>query len=281
MDSGIKALRMALMSVFLAFLVGCAGHRTTAHTFKSQPPGSLRVVSYNVNWQKGKETLQDEASVIEALQVVRGDLLLLQEVTPAWEKVLATALVAPFPYYSFYHYKNAGGLAIFSRYPFYTLKKLAPSYGWHPAWIVAVQTSQGVVQVMNTHLIPPLNKQSSVGFMANSLFNTLPNRKREIAYLYQQLRQDWPTLVVGDFNEEANGVAADFLRHHGFQDVLVQHSKKTYTWCWSLLGVLHISAKLDDVYYKPISRFTVLQAQVLHQGSSDHYPVVVDLIVNK
>lgn len=277
----MKGLRIILVGMFSACLVGCAGHRTTAGSFKPQPPETLRVVSYNVNWQKGKDELRQGESVTQVLQIVRGDLVLLQEVTPPWEKILTPVLQARFPYYGFYHYDNAGGLAIFSRYPFQTVKKLPPKYGWHPAWIVAIKVPQGLMQVMNTHLIPPLNKQGSVGIMANNLFNTLPRRKREIVYLHQYLRKDWPTIVAGDFNEEADGVAANFLRNQGFQDALVQNGNKTYTWRWSLLGLLHISAKLDEVYYKPIKKFTILQAQVLHQGGSDHYPVVVDLRLNK
>lgn len=276
----MKKTHILVIGLLAACIMGCAAHRTTPRTFKPQPPGTLRVVTYNVNWQNEKKALYDSESVIEALTIVHGDVLLLQEVTLPWEKVLKSVLQRRFPYWGFYHYENAGGLGIFSRYPFRTLKKLPPKHGWHPAWIVSIQTAQGKIQVMNTHLIPPLNKRESIGFLGHNLFNTLPKRKREIVHLHKYLRQDWPTIVAGDFNEEAHGVAADFLRSQGFQDALVQNGNKNYTWEWTFLGLLHISAKLDEVYYRPVEKFRVLQAQVLHHGSSDHYPVVVDFMVN-
>lgn len=230
---------------------------------------ALRVMSYNLNF--GLAGDPDGAAAI-----TRGaaDVVMLQEANEGWE----AALVAALPQYAHHRFEApidwpAGGMGILSRYPIRSIETLPPSAGGlFFAWRVVVDAPRGPIQILNVHLRPPVTDGGSwvMGF-----FTTRGIREHELAWHLARLDPALPTLVVGDFNEEAgNGTAIKIAAQAGFADAIAEHAGKTRTWEWEV-GRLTLRFQLDHVLYD--RHFVVPRAGIVEAGRSDHKPVWADV----
>lgn len=237
---------------------------TVAAPLTDQPP--LSVLTFNINFGIG----HDPANV-EVVEQIDADLVLLQETTTHSEAVFREALTARYPHILFRDCCNAGGLGILSKYPIVEEQYLEPNVGWFPAWRVVVDTPGGRLAALNVHLRPPMSDRGS---WVGGYFSTRKVRAEEIADLWTAMGGDLPTLVAGDFNENAGGLAIEFLAEQGLRSALPQLHPRAKTWHWrTKVGQLH--AMLDHVVYS--DHFELHDARVLEEGRSDHYPVVVVL----
>lgn len=151
---------------------------------------------------------------------------------------------------------------------------IEPSMGWFPAWWLDVKTPFGDIEMLNVHLRPPVVKDDGVGFMAHAIFFTPLNRRLEMEFLYTMLDPRRMAIVAGDFNEGDFGAAATFLRERGFHDALLETKTPYYTFEFALGPVRLLAKRYDRIYYTyPLHACRV---QVLHEGMSDHFPVIAD-----
>lgn len=251
--------------VLLALLCGCAGPTRVA---RPPSPGRpvLTVMSYNVNYG-----IAGDRDTILAMGAGDPDVVFLQETTPGWEGPLRIRLRERFPYMKFHHTRGhgAGGLAVLSRLPFDGEAILpAPPGGWFPAWRLVLQTPLGPVQVLNVHLHPPFSDSGSV---VSGYLPSRPLRRRELASYLAALTPGLPTLVVGDFNEDADGGAVRLLAARGLRSALPEFHPRRTTWRWpTAFGTL--TAQLDHVAYS--AELEPLDARVIEAGRSDHLPVL-------
>lgn len=82
-----------------------------------------------------------------------------------------------------------------------------------------------------------------------------------------------PLVIAGDFNESDGGSAIRWLtREQGYVDALRSFDHYTSTWHWQA-GPLPLRGRLDHVAVGPGLR--AVEARVLKEGMSDHYPVRV------
>jgi endonuclease/exonuclease/phosphatase (EEP) superfamily protein YafD len=78
-------------------------------------------------------------------------------------------------------------------------------------------------------------------------------------------------IVVGDFNEDGDGEAVEFLQREGFDDVLPQFHPGQPTWRYrSVAGQLEDT--VDHILYDDSLR--ALDSWVEVKGRSDHLPVL-------
>lgn len=226
----------------------------------------LRVLSFNINYGVGHDP-SNVAAVAEA----DADLVLLQETTAESEAVFREALADTYPHVLFRDCCNAGGLGVLSKHPIREEAWLEPTVGWFPAWRVVVDTPLGPVQALDVHLRPPM---SDGGSWVAGYFTTRDDRREEIAAFWPALDRELPTIVAGDFNEDAQGRAIAFLREQGLASALPQVDPRAKTWRWQTkLGKLRMM--LDHVVYGP--ELQLRSAEVLDRGTSDHLPVLVVL----
>ncbi len=223
------------------------------------------LVSWNVNYG-----LQGDPAVVALLEELRGDIVLLQECTPALRRALAAsaALRARYPHARFHDREGPGGLAALSRFPIAS-DELLPEVTWFPAWRGVVSTPLGPLQVLNVHLRPPFDDDGS---MMAGLVVTPAMRARELEAFTGALRDDVPTVIAGDFNE-VDGEAIRTLRRRGMRDALDGAVGASATWRWT--GV-PLRLRLDHVFADD-DAIAVAEARVLERGRSDHLPVVVVL----
>lgn len=226
----------------------------------------LRVLTFNLNFGVGEDP-RNIAAVAEA----DADLVLLQETTDASEQAFREALSHLYPHMLFRECCNAGGLGVLSKHPIRDEQYLEATVGWFPAWRVVVETSLGPVQALDVHLRPPM---SDGGSWVAGYFSTRTVRRDEIAAFWGAMDPELPTLVAGDFNENADGRAIAFLAEQGLRSALPQIAPRAKTWRWrTRVGQLHMM--LDHVVYD--DRLVLRSAEVLDRGTSDHLPVLVVL----
>lgn len=225
-----------------------------------------RVLSFNINFGVGHAP-SNPAAVVEA----DADLVLLQETTDESERVFREQLSERYPHILFRQCCNAGGLGVLSRHPILEEDYLEATVGWFPAWRVVIDTPLGPVQVLNVHLRPPM---SDGGSWVAGYFSTRGVRRDEMEDFWALMDPKLPTVVAGDFNENAEGKAVGFLAEQGLRSALAQVKPRAKTWRWQTrMG--KIRAMLDHIVYS--EALGLHEAKVLERGTSDHFPVLAVL----
>ena len=250
---------LALLTVAPAFLSACC-RLQGAQT----PPGAhFSVLTYNVNRE-----MPDPDATVRLIRERGADVVVLQEITEAWEGKLREALGEAYPHMLFRQYRRGGGLAILARSPVREAAYIESPAGKYPGWIVEADTPVGPVTVLAVHLHPPVDAQAR--FTLAALRWRPADRRREIEAYMRQLPADRPAVIVGDFNEARSGSAVRFAVDHGFIDALSRFDRCSPTWTTWLL-ILPISNRIDHVLYRaPLHCY---EAMVAGGGGSDHRAV--------
>ena len=232
-------------------------------------PGMLRVMSYNVNFG-----LAGDRAGVTAVADAAADVVFLQETNSAWEAALTRGLKQRYPHRRFTPPADwpAGGMGVMSKFPIVTLEELPPAGGPFFAWRVVLDTNVGRIQVLNVHLRPPMSDGGSwvVGY-----FSTRDTRLHEIEAHVKSLAPSLPTLVVGDFNEEADGLAVQALAKRGFVDAISTQHGNTPTWHWPLQGIT-LQFQLDHLLHD--ARLVATTSTIVSAGRSDHFPIWADFV---
>jgi endonuclease/exonuclease/phosphatase family metal-dependent hydrolase len=229
----------------------------------------LRLMTYNLNYGN-----PDPKSALDAIARADVDVVLLQEVTSEWKRLLSEALAPLYPHAMYrLHTRAAGGLAVLSKLPIHAEEVFAsPERGWFPAERLVLETSFGALQILHVHLRPAIDGGSWLkGFMT-----TPPLRRREIESYWKKLTRDMPTIVAGDFNEDTRGAAISYLTKHGMSRV---DTKGPTTWHYEMTsnGKTSDLLKLDIDHVMVDRRLSGRDGTVLDEGASDHRPVVVTI----
>ncbi len=231
------------------------------------PAKSLRLMTYNVNFGN-----PDHKATLDAIATEGADIVLLQEVTAEWRRVLEARFAKDYPHRSFHvQGRAAGGLAVLSKHPI-TSEDLwsPPRGGWFPASRVMIDGPFGALQLLNVHLRPNLD----AGSWVRGWHTTPPIRRREIAAYWQKIKYDVPTIVAGDFNDPPDGKAIEYLAKHGMTRVTTAGPT---TWHYETVmdGVRKSLLSLDIDHVMIDGNLSARDARVLDAGASDHRPVVV------
>jgi endonuclease/exonuclease/phosphatase (EEP) superfamily protein YafD len=233
--------------------------------------GALRLMTYNLNFGN-----PDVAATLTAIESGNADIVLLQEVTAQWRDALSKRFAERYPHHTFHvHTRMAGGLAVLSKLPIESDELWAPPAGtgaWFPAQRLVVTTPFGALQLLNVHLRPARDRGSWLrGFMT-----TREVRRNEIAAHWRAMNRELPTIVAGDFNEDAGGRAIDYLAKQGL--VRVKTSGPA-TWHYQTIARGRaIDVLRMDIDHVMIDRHLVgSEGRVLDAGTSDHRPVVVTI----
>jgi endonuclease/exonuclease/phosphatase (EEP) superfamily protein YafD len=259
-----------MRSVCLLSLTAVLGVMVADRTARADEPArSLRLLTYNVNYAN-----PDVGATVSAIAAVDADVVLLQEITTEWQRALVARLARVYPHRVFrIHSRAPGGLAVLSKLPVRDEEQLpSPNHTWFPAERFVVATPLGDVQILNVHLRPAVEGDSWV----KGFFTTPPLRLREIEAYWPKLAQPMPTVVAGDFNEDATGSALAFLVKHGLARVATTGPK---TWHYEIKhgGKTSDGLAMDIDHVLLDGSLVARDARVLDAGTSDHRPVVVTI----
>ncbi len=227
-------------------------------------------MTYNVNWAN-----PDPASALDAIARADVDVVLLQEITEEWKRLLAKRFAKMYPHATYHmHRRAAGGLAVLSKLPIKSEEVFAsPERGWFPAGRIVLEAPFGALQVLHVHLRPAVDGGSWI----KGYITTPPLRLREIKSYWKHVEKDMPTLVAGDFNEEPTaGRAVRFLEQQGLTRV---PTKGPTTWSYRVRdrGTTSEMLRLDIDHVMVDKRLTARDGVVLDVGKSDHRPVIVTI----
>ncbi len=276
----------ALVASAVAFASGCGGGSAvvasvcgvTASACSRPDPQPIaaspakthfRVMTYNVNFG-----LRGDQAGVDAVASASPDVVFFQETTDEWEAALVGGLGARFPHHKFEQTHDqlaAGGMGVMSRWPITSIETLTDGGGPFFAWRVILDAPGGPLQVLDVHLRPPM---SDTGSWVVGYFSTRGHREREAKAHVAKLDPTLPTLVLGDFNEEDDGMALAVFRDHGFSSALPQYHPNVDTWQWPV-GSITLRFRLDHILYN--KHFVALDANIVDGGRSDHAPVWADL----
>ena len=163
-------------------------------------------------------------------------------------------------------------MAILSKYPVTELFYEMPPAGWFHGQAVKVATSQGDIKLLNIHLRPPASGKGGLTYL--NYFRLPKIHPQEMEHLYKILDERGgkiPAIVLGDFNESDKGSAMNYLRQKGMADALQSFDASTNTWHGKLAGIA-LAERCDHILFS--SEFRCVDAAVLKEGKSDHYPVI-------
>lgn len=225
------------------------------------------IASYNI--EAGKAT---DAETVETVGATNADIICLQEVDEDWESVLRSRYAEEYPYMVF-HPEGAGGLGVMSKRPVNPIGFYPAPNGWHPAWLVQAETPAGWLNLLTVHL---RSLYSGTGGVVSDYVNWGSDHRNEIQAALAdsgspEMKEALPRMVMGDFNEGANGDAVHYLEDLGFTDVLPLFHPGQFTWRHPSIANQFTEA-LDHVLYDEWVQ--PLNAYVLNRGNSDHIPVV-------
>ncbi len=191
-------------ALIVALLFGCS-HEPPRQPRAPGPEPTLRMMTYNVNFG-----IPGDEPTLAAIEQGNADVVFLQEINGAWERVLRARFASSYPPSEFYPAGARGGIGD-PVAPAVQRPAADPAGGRRlvpRAAAGARRRRSGAVQVLVVHLRPPV---SDGGSFVSGHFTAPAIHKKEIARFCQTLDRSLPTIVVGDFNEEEDGRAIDYL----------------------------------------------------------------------
>ncbi len=263
-------VRQNLIEVLLFLTIaGCGTH--TEPTFVCEEP-CLKIVTYNVNFG-----FVNPQNVVDYLAGSNADIICLQETHKYWEATLKTHLSKQYQYFEFRDWPGAGGIAIMSKYELNNAILIEPSDGWFPALLADVKTPLGYVQCLNVHLRPPLSDMGSVS--ASAYYQAPEIHLNELQNFIAKADANRPLIIAGDFNENENKKAIQWLFEQGFTDALSTYDTYSKTWKWKTSVGVTLKNRYDHILFnKDLNCIGALVEQV---EASDHLPVFAIVVSKK
>ena len=258
-----------VLSLLFVVVAPCQGTAAEVH---------LRIMTYNVDG-----TSMNDRALLAVMRPYHPDLLLLQEVrNSAHVTKLGQALGLSYWHFASYS-KARDGVALLSRWPLGPAQKLPWRHSPQGKLALAAQVDSPVGRfwACSAHLDNPLATTHPVTpwqkavFLWREFFTTT-QRVQEAQALSTWLRQlgGEDTIIGGDFNSMPLAGADRHLRQY-FSDALAVHPEQYFSGTYWGPPANPILPRLDFVYYSP--RWHVVEAQVIQQKASDHFPVLAVL----
>jgi endonuclease/exonuclease/phosphatase (EEP) superfamily protein YafD len=262
-----------VLGVVLGLLfVVVAPHQGTAAEFH------LRIMTYNVDGMS-----MNDRALLAVMRPYHPDLLLLQEARNiAYVTRLGQALGLPYGHFAPYA-KERIGVALLSRWPLGPAQKLPWRHSPQGKLALAAQVDSPVGRfwACSVHLDNPLATTNPVTLWQKALFLwreffMTTQRVQEAQALSTWLRHlgGEDTIIGGDFNSMPLAGADRHLRQY-FGDALAVHPEQYFRGTYWGPPANPLLPRLDFVYHSP--RWQVVEAQVIQQKASDHFPVLAVL----
>jgi endonuclease/exonuclease/phosphatase (EEP) superfamily protein YafD len=262
-----------LLAIVCLGMAGCSTLPQKApprSSHRAGPASELRIGTYNIFI--GTRDLAQTAAVIRNMNA---DVVALQEVAPRSATTLGREFSHDYPHRYF-----AAGLGIMSRFPLSKPRFLRSRRGINGFLLAEIDHRRGRLQIANVHLDPlriwTLHEKLTLPFQ---LGRQRTIQRDELTQVFENLRPDMPTLVLGDFNRGSD-VAINELRKMGFVDsfaAVTSRPDRTPTLHFSMLG-FRSGRRIDFIFHD--GTFHTIKSRVLAGEPSDHDAVVSVLRIN-
>jgi endonuclease/exonuclease/phosphatase (EEP) superfamily protein YafD len=219
---------------------------------------SLRAMLLNVNTRLG-----DADRVRAVVSAANPDILVLEEISSRWLSDLAW-LASSYPHSLTQPREDNFGIGLFSKLPLAEAEVVYIGDAEVPSILATVSTAQTNLRVIATHPLPPVGRDYS------------RSRNEQLDRLPDFVRSHLPILLLGDLNVTPwNYHFRRLLARTGLRD-----SAKGY-------GVQPTWPNYNPLLRIPIDHclhsvdIAVIDRKVGESVSSDHYPVIVDFVIQK
>jgi exonuclease III len=227
--------------------------------FVSAEANNISLLTYNVNYSFINKKVVDYLNKIDA------DVVCLQETNAEWEQLIRNGVQNKYHHIQFKHSGRAGGLAILSKYPIIKTNYLNNKFGWFRAALIHIKKGNDTIQLLNVHLRPPLSKKGWIGL--NTYAKAQKIHVNELEYFMEKITPNLPTIILGDFNENDDGKAMQWLaKEKKYTDALRLFDKRTETWRFLILR-----GRYDHLVFN--KNLNCIKSRVYKLGRSDHFPV--------
>ncbi len=257
---GIAIWRRKNKATVALVLLACLNYAVVLPFYFSKPaPASgpvMRTMLMNLNASNGNTDL-----VLTAIQTASPDILLLEEVTPAWANALNRL---GYPYCVSEVRNDPFGIMLLSKVPLTHTNVLQIGEAGVPSILATAHLPQGEFSIIGTHPLPPISANYS------------KHRNLQLAALPLLIRaQKNPVLLLGDLN------ASPWSPYFGrlLKDSGLKNSMKGFGFqpSWPSNNRF-LRIPIDQVLHSP--EITVHRRAVGADVGSDHLPVIIDFSLN-
>ncbi len=216
---------------------------------------TLRALLINVNRRYG-----NPQKVLDTIRAYNPDIIVLQEVSASWLRVMTPALATDYPHSEDAPRDDNFGIAFWSRHPLPTLAVLYTGDFEVPTIIAELETPRGNCMILATHPVPPMGKLYT------------KNRNDQLAELARRSRHtDVPLVLMGDLNATPWSAAfKSLLRESGLKNA--SQGRGLYPTWPTFMPLLRIP--IDHFLHTP--DIGIVSRQTGPGVGSDHFPVIVD-----
>ncbi|WP_068597303.1 endonuclease/exonuclease/phosphatase family protein [Vaginella massiliensis] len=213
--------------------------------------GSINIFSQNHKVEEFKNYLEKE----------NFDVILIQELTPAWQKAI-DFVRTHYPYHHEEVRENNFGIGLYSKIPLDTIEVKHYIDDQHPSLLATVRVNQKAVQILGVHPVPPIPNQQR--FLKRNLQFEL--MRKEI----DQLNADY-VIFLGDFNCTVFSPNFEVLKSDRLKDARsgygLQNSWNAY--------IPFFRTNIDHIWVSKNIKVTNF-----YRGDfieSDHFPIIAEL----
>ena len=180
----------------------------------------------------------------------------MQEVNQTWIKYLNENL-KQYPYRHLHPQPDKFGIALYSKTPFESVRTEYFVISSQPSIVSQIKTDGRLVELVYTHLLPPLNK------------NYFKERNSQLNSIAKYSSNKKNLIVFGDSNMSPSSVH--------FKDFLwkskLNHSSKNILYTWPAAFTL-LATTIDHIFH---SQEFFVHSKKLEGTGSDHCPICAEI----
>lgn len=225
------------------------------------------VMTFNVLFES-----KDIEKSIDAIDSSGVDVVCLQELTPELAKAFNERLGSRYPHRAFTPKTGTWGIGLASRHPLSAVKVFEQSPNKMPAVEARVRVGKTSVMLSCVHFYPAgASGKRDASFLQQMAANAETRVKQAETVLARYEKVKGPLVVLGDFNEDANGKAVEVFTHAGFLNGCRSSNAQCGPTWPGATSVFPAVVQIDHVLGRELHFDS---AQVVKSGGSDHYPVI-------
>lgn len=267
--------RQKLLFVSVLFLLVDWGFHRVQYQSLDDPESAkeISVMSYNVFFKNGYPK-----QALHLITASHPDVLLIQELTPAWHQRLLQRFGKQYPYRIAKPLKGTHGIGIYSKYPISQVHYLNNSSHLPIAQSVRLKLENRWIQLTNMHLASPSRavehpKQFKKYMEANAKLR-ISQFDRLKQHVEKYKGKTTAQLIIGDANTLPYEPLYRNIRK-SYDDI---HSRVGGAWGWTFPNTAKVPfpfLRLDYALVK--GKVKPISMNVLEGGSSDHLPILVKM----
>lgn len=202
--------------------------------------------------------------LISYLEQRKPDIVLIQEISPAWMEALRPLSEELYPYSLFEARFDNFGMAVLSRVPVGSLKLIDPLEFEIPIMEAVLEIGGHRVSILNYHPLPPVSR------------DYITKRNRQLDYIGEYAAyQDGLVIVAGDLNVTPwSPIYKDAIERSGLVNARQGFGVLP---TWPSLGALFPVVPIDHCLVSP--DIAVTQVELAPEWGSDHRALWVEMFV--